>query len=205
MNALFADMVTSETSQPASQPPRRSAALLLHSLSDTDRAWALSQLDSGARDALRPLLDELLELGVPRDPVWVRQVLAESAPSPSGRMDAIHAPRERIANADPQSVASLLLREPRGLVQRVLAMGPWPWTEAVRAALKLHRGDLFEPSVVTPRQPTPKGSALEQALLAQLTAALDKMSPSHRAIGPANGVRPSLAQRFSNLLAGRHR
>ncbi|MGM9486029.1 hypothetical protein [Ideonella sp. YS5] len=140
---------------------QRSAALLLHGMSEADRAWAWEQLDEIQRAALSPLLHELRELGVPRDASLLREVIAEApraAPRPSSA-------RDRVANADPTQLAELLHAEPAGLVQRVLALGPWPWQSQVLASLRARRGEVLEPMAGDVHASAP---ALDEALLQRL-------------------------------------
>lgn len=60
---------------------RRRAALTLHALAVPDREWLLAQLPTAHRTALRGLLDELHELGIPADAAVIRAALAEATPA----------------------------------------------------------------------------------------------------------------------------
>jgi len=145
----------------ADDSAQRSAALLLHGMGEADRAWAWEQLDNAQRATLAPLMQELRELGVPRDALLLRDVIAE-APVPASRMESA---RDRVAGADPAHLAQLLYPEPAGLVQRLLALGPWPWQSQVLALLRARRGEVFEPGAGDSTNPA---TALDQALLERL-------------------------------------
>ncbi len=107
----------------------RRAALTLHGLTDSDRAWMLERIAPAQRRALESLLTELANLGIPPDAAIVQQAIAASrdgtAPSARAALDAL----------TPEQAASLLAGEPAGLVARLLAARAWPWTEAFLHAL----------------------------------------------------------------------
>lgn len=60
----------------------RRAALTLHALNGTDRAWLMRQLSPDQRDAMASLLAELDSLDIPRDSALIQDALA-SAPAPA--------------------------------------------------------------------------------------------------------------------------
>lgn len=168
--ALFAETVAGGSDLSAPHP-RRSAALLLHAMSATDRNWALSELAPQERSALTPLLRELQEMAVPADAGLIRQVLSNQAAidqQPAARVTA----RDLIAAASAQVVTAVLLREPTGLIRQVEALGPWPWSEALVTALRVQRGEALEPSASPIPAPKLPSSALEMALLTRLAAAI---------------------------------
>ena len=57
----------------------RQAALCLHGLNEHDRKWLLNQLPSIHRNALRGMLRELNQIGVPRGQSWVPTVKKRTA------------------------------------------------------------------------------------------------------------------------------
>lgn len=183
MNALFETAVLDEQAHTgAAGDQRRAAALLLHGLGEADRRWAWSRLDATEQRALAPLMQELKELGVPSDAAWVQQVLASQAPSaPAAKpVDTV---RDRIAQASPSQLVALLQPEPAMLVQRLLALGPWPWAQEVIGSLRAQRDEPFDPAIVgtLPAAPT-----LDEALLRQLAARLPAASSIERASSQAS-------------------
>jgi hypothetical protein len=173
LNTLFEQAVSDQATTPAGADPRRSAALLMHGLSEMDRRWAWSRLEASEQAALGPLLQELRELGVPADAGWVREVLSVAAPpaSPSPAPAARDDARARIAAADAGTVCELLLQEPAALVVRLMALGPWPWADQVLGRLRAQRGAVIEPAGDREGE-LRSAPALDQALLAQLAARL---------------------------------
>jgi hypothetical protein len=115
----------------------RQAALTLHALPDEDQQWVFERLEPRLRQVLQPLLDELLELDIPRDRDLVQ--LALTALSPKA---ADSSARHKLATAPAEAVGALLKGEPAGLVARLLAAQPWPWADALRqgwdGALRQH-------------------------------------------------------------------
>lgn len=172
---------------------QRSAALLLHGMSEADHEWAWEQLEDVQRATLAPLLRELRELGVPSDASLLHNVIAE-APSPAPQMESA---RDRVSKADPAQLAELLYPEPAGLVQCLLALGPWPWQSQVLAALRARRGEVFEPVVGDVRA---SAKALDQALLERLAERLS----SGLSLTPPMGSRwwQRLLQGFRGRTAG---
>lgn len=96
---------------------RRRAALTLHALAAADREWLLEQLPHQDRLALRGLLAELRELGIPADGDVIRAALAEAGP---------HAD---VANA--QALAQVLSREAASWRGALLSLLPAAQQEAV--------------------------------------------------------------------------
>lgn len=106
----------------------RRAALTLYALSDVDRKWVLQRLTSEQREALTPLLDDLLHLGIPTDPEIVQTVLRDAQDRPSADPD------DRVQalwHSDENRIVALLRPEPDEFVARLLALRDWPWTKTV--------------------------------------------------------------------------
>ena len=99
----------------------REAALALHALEPTDRAWLVERLTPPQRRAVEPLLDELAELGIPADSRLVDEALRHSA------RNAVRSPHQRIAALQPPQAAQLLSEEPAHFVACVLGLSAWPW------------------------------------------------------------------------------
>jgi hypothetical protein len=172
---------------------QRSAALLLHGMSEADRGWAWERLDDLQRQALAPLLRELNELGVPRDAGLLRDVVA-STPATSANSPATA--RQRVAVADADRLADVLATEPAALVRRLLALGPWPWQDTVLTTLRMRRGELFEPVTGEAHAPAP---ALDEALLARVAERVGAAAPLP---APATGWWHRLRQRVRERAKG---
>jgi hypothetical protein len=106
----------------------RQAALLLHGMAPGDRTWLLDQLPLEQQEALSTLLVELAELGVPADPAFVRQAVAEFTPVTSRVLDGL-------TPSQLKALAELLRHEPPALAARLLAAGPWPWEAELLGAM----------------------------------------------------------------------
>lgn len=167
MSVLFEQAVAPAAGQTA----QRSAALLLHGMSEADRAWAWEQLGEPQRATLAPLLQELRELGVPRDQALVSELIAEVPPQAAPARTA----RERVAAADAVQVAQLLCPEPALLARRLLALGPWPWQSQVLMALRAQHGEALEPMSDERVVPAP---ALDEALLERMAERLPDAMPA---------------------------
>lgn len=109
------------------------AALLLHALSESDRAWLLGQLPLPQQQQLQTLLDELEILHIPVDRDFVRQVMAASA---AGASQSKSDTDDALESADPRALAQVLNTEPVELVASLIAMRTWPWKERLLSELK---------------------------------------------------------------------
>lgn len=113
---------------------RRHAALMVHGMAEADRSWLLSRLAPAEREALQPLLEELQDLGIPRDPT-----LAREFPPMRTTPVTIEAPHldvmDQASRLSPPVVVAVLRDEPHELVRRIVALRSWPWRDAVNTAL----------------------------------------------------------------------
>jgi hypothetical protein len=120
----------------------RRAALLVHAMDASDRAWVLTQLAPEERDPLAAMLAELRALGIPAERELLKQAAAEMPRESDAVRDSESAPRDMPApdmsspaallrRADPALVARVLRAEPSALVAAVLALDAWPWHETV--------------------------------------------------------------------------
>lgn len=161
------------------------AALVVHAMSESDRHWVLAQLPPAQRTALQGLLAELRDLGIPADPELLRNVVGNAKPAPSEPAWVDHAATQAhapIRHASPVALVMLLAAEPPELVARLLAMQDWPWEQAVleklgdeqRRAIQARRshGGRRAADAGANVGSAPKGSLVEQHLLALLTARL---------------------------------
>lgn len=109
------------------------AALLLHALEESDRAWLLAQLPQPQQQQLQTLLDELKTLRIPVDREFVRQVMAVPA---AGTSQPECTAGDALAGADPRALAQVLNAEPAELIASLIAMRTWPWKERLLSELK---------------------------------------------------------------------
>ncbi|MHA6845564.1 hypothetical protein [Ralstonia syzygii] len=135
---------------PDTDPSTRSAALLLHALATVDREWVLQKLRPSDRARLRPMLEELREMGIPADPAIVEHTLGampflvagsgDLSVSVSGRGQAQSSAAvadliARLNPVDPVALAEVLRSEPPRAVAHVLLVTDWPWRAAVMGRL----------------------------------------------------------------------
>ncbi len=144
----------------------RQAALLLHTLIETDRQWLLDRLSASARSEAERLLAELATLGMPTDPRMLDQMLAGRAGAP---VPAAASSRQRLYAATAVEVADLLQGEPDALVARLLRAGDWPWRDGVLERLGPTRRRCIEELLAGVAVATgPVGESLAEALAARL-------------------------------------
>lgn len=105
----------------------RQAALTLHALPERERQRVLARLDDSKRDALTPLLAELVTLGIPKGRQWVRdrQDIGATATALS--------PRERIARLSPEAALEALSAQSVDTAATVMQIANWPWLDQVLA------------------------------------------------------------------------
>lgn len=139
----------------------RRTALLLHTLQPTDRTGLLEQFDLEEQHVLQGLLQELSELGIPRDKALLDETMAglqaaETATVSFARSDV---PREALVawldRVPSQQVGDLLNDEAPELIARILACHGWSWGAAVV--------DQFEP--------------LKRRQIKALSHSLDQLAP----------------------------
>lgn len=197
MTALF-DTVIAAQSGPASGTSMRRAALLLHGMAGSDRRWIWARLGGPERQALAPLLHELRQMNVRQEEcdLDIDHAMARTPPpTPAQGTTELH---EVLKTASEERVAAILLAEPVGLVHRLLALGPWPWRDAVLRQLRADRPGELEPNA---SQPFPHAPALDEALVSRLALRLqgDGQTPAHTA--PAAWWRP-MRRAVRRLLEG---
>lgn len=150
---------------PGLQAPVRRAALVLHSLHDADRAWVLEALPASQRSIIQPLLDELRQLGIPRD-----SELSNILPTPSvsppgvGRASAL----EELSSEGVRSLAQVLREEPLQVTACLLGARAWAWQEELL-------GQLDPSSSARVRAMLPmlaRGASLQAAVLDALETAI---------------------------------
>lgn len=154
------------------------AALALHALSGADRGWVLQSLTPQERGTLEPLLQELAQLGVPREAGLFDEVFmpapvgAATAARRTGPLDELDAPAI-------DALAGMLRLEPPRLTAMLLAARHWPW----RRRLLDRLGDELAAQVERMGAATLTAPALQEALVAEILGRLH----SHRT-APAPGT-----------------
>lgn len=161
----------------AAASPRR-AALLVHAMPPADREWLLGSLAPHHRVELELLLDELRELGIPRDEAMLREIVA--AP-PQARPATAVERMETITPAQVARLAHLLRQEPPQLAATLLALRAWPWKDTVARALA---------PLVKPARPL-RAPALQHALCESVL----------RRLAAAETLAPPPARPWQRLLA----
>ncbi len=171
-----------EAASAADAGESRRAALLLHTVSDDDRAWLLSQMDGAERARLQGLVDELRAIGIPPAP----ELLDELGPAVAARVRGDAGHRGGLQHADPVALAAVLAAEPSELIARVIAQGPWTWTGALLARLgALQRQQVMDSLAALPPAHERTASALDARLLAIVEVRLAQ-APAGTA-SPASG------------------
>ncbi len=107
------------------------AALTLHALAAPDQAWVLQALTAQQQRGLRPLLEELQALGIPRDAGLVDAV---ARPAPL-RAAAPGMSLRSWDRAQLNALAELLAGEPPRVAAALLAASAGPWRERLLALL----------------------------------------------------------------------
>ncbi|MBT9457020.1 MAG: hypothetical protein IV097_10410 [Burkholderiaceae bacterium] len=169
----------------------RRSALLLHSVGADDQAWLLDRLADQQQSALRGLLGELKQLGIPRQPELLHEALpvakaASPAPVDPGDM-LIHS----LSALSLDRVEELLRGEPADLIARLLALAPWPWEAALMQripALKQRDIDEHLPSWTAEYAGSRAPRRVDQALLRALLQRADEVpatSPGRRTAAAA--------------------
>jgi hypothetical protein len=160
---------------------------MLHGLAPADRENILGQLDPVQRVAIEPLLEELVELGLPADTALLEELMqqpATAAPIPLK-------PLEVLMQADAHEVERVIAGESPVVVARLLAAADWPWQEALLARTALPRQ----------RRTMDALAALRKSRAAQRTAATDDLLIGEMA-GRVGAARRSAPARAATLRAG---
>jgi hypothetical protein len=148
----------------------RRAALVLHGLVEEDRDWVLARLSATERGKLRALLDELAELGLPKD----ASTLAAPAEPFVAEIDA----------APPARVHAVLRDEQDTTVATLLGLHAWQWRRSVLRLLGRRRRVAIE-QLERARLPA-LARRVRDELVAMFAAALaspDGAEREHRAHG----------------------
>lgn len=148
----------------APQPtPAHRAALNLHALSEPDRQWVLHALSGEQQAALQPLLQELEELGIPRD-AHLARAIATAGPGEDREGAALQA----LDDSGVRRLALLLAGEPPRLAAALLSSRAWAWRDRLMSELPVQYAQAIEETM----RLTAAAGALQAAVVAELAPAL---------------------------------
>jgi hypothetical protein len=179
----------------------RRAALAMHALRESDRAWILRQLPPAQREPLERLLAELKALAIPASPALVQEMLA-AAPAavklPAGAAaappDASASQLDALARLEAAQVARLVQAEPAGLIAQLLNVQHWPWQDALLEQLGVVKRRRVEEVLDTlrrrlrPKAPEALNRTLVTALLARAQAEAPRPVPPEAPIATRTAV-----------------
>lgn len=117
----------------------RKTALTLHGLHEADKQWMLRHLPEHHREQLLPMLDELVDLGIPRHPD-VTQSISDSdaddtvSESLAEEEEALPEAVRKLLGAPVEMLHRILTREPASISAAVLLAHDWPWREDLLTA-----------------------------------------------------------------------
>ena len=139
---MQADFLEREIDAAAPAAPLRKAAMLLHSMTASDRQWMLARIDPVQRPRVEALLAELAGLEFPVDADLVRESLAAAETKAT-----MPAPRPTdLSGWSADEAARMLLPESDDLIALLLRAGNWTWAGALRARLGTERARAVEAS-----------------------------------------------------------
>jgi hypothetical protein len=167
-------------------PALRQAALSLHALCKEDRDWILAYLPAEQASALRPLLIELRELGIPADAGLVGPLLAAPASQDASEL-AGDAPDAGSFSA----LARMLESEPAEVAAALLTDETWPWRSQLLGA--------FSSAFANDVRKSAAAVVCAPALQAAVRQAIDRRLHQLRSSVPA--TRPRMWQRWRESLA----
>jgi hypothetical protein len=179
----------------------RRAALVLHTLQESDRDWLLTQFDADEKRLLLELLSELNSLGIPADKALLEQTIADvsqrsstfdSGKEPFSAIDAdtLEGAEERrkrdvLDDVHPGKMAHMLKDEPIELVARFMAFHTWSWRETTLELLgPLKRSQLQRLAYMRTSYAPRLNGALLDIFLSRLAGLEDEHSSSHIAASP---------------------
>lgn len=120
----------------------RRAALCLYALDIADQEWLLQKLSEPQRERLQQMLQELTQMGVPKDQKWFPDLVQESSSElteQSYTCDETQAYIRQIDKAHPDQIAKILDHEPVSVVTPILSQRVWAWRQAYLSIHKAHK------------------------------------------------------------------
>lgn len=130
----------------------RKAALLLHTLCESDRDWLLQQLDETSRQELQLLLHELKDLGIPESPELLEGLKPE--PASDSQPQTIDNLKRMLAKVPADVISRVVAKEPAAFLSMLLKMHDWPWRNGVLSLLGASRRRQVEVLLVSQRHPS---------------------------------------------------
>lgn len=117
---------------PTADAPRlRQAALLVHGLGDAEKQQVIARLDAGELAQLRPMLAELVELGVSASLGRAMSSAEETSPPPVSMLPVL----EQVERLEARTVARCFQSCAPATIARLLESRQWPWRSAVIEAM----------------------------------------------------------------------
>jgi hypothetical protein len=124
----------------------RRAALQLYSLSESDRDWVLHKLPNERAERILRLIDELTELGIPKEQSWLIPAKTESESQFQSEQKVT--PQQRAAleieSADIDVLEYVLDRESDAVVALILLYRSWSWRASYLNACNPQRRQRIE-------------------------------------------------------------
>lgn len=145
------------------------AALSLHAMHASDRQWLLEQLPVSQRSRLVSMLDELEQLGVPREPVLLDEVSNEPPAAP------LHPFVERLREQDARHLCQVLESEPDVVAVALLGRAG-PWKHDVLAGLPPARREAIEEAL---KRASSLPDGTYEALCEATLRTLEQTAPGH--------------------------
>ncbi|KHK58667.1 hypothetical protein PI87_02680 [Ralstonia sp. A12] len=178
--------------------PTRSAALLLHALSEADRHWLLQRLRPEESAMLGPMLAELRQMGIPAERSLVSSALHEvpfldGSDSRAGADTArggMPGPLSATTDADrivwlkqaaPVALAEVFRAEPPQAIAYVLLLADWPWRAQLLTRMGPSIRGRVETAITELQRDTARvraASAFQASLLKHVCARLDAFMAS---------------------------
>lgn len=179
----------------APQTDPRRAALLLHAMAPADRDWLLERMPAPAGQALRGLLIELAELGIPPDTELLGSVLQVPRSHEALAAPAVHAEVSEDAPflmaLDAGGIDALVRAwqgQPSRLVARALCLRPWPWRPLALEKLPLPQRRRVMDLMESMSLDAPGDNAMAVALMAAMRRCCEHAGD---AVGAVPTVRPA--------------
>ncbi len=123
------------------------AALNLHGMHAADREWMLEQLSASHRKPLVEMLDELDDLGIPREPILLDEIAA--APQQAYERNQI-----KLWNYSAAQLWQVLEPEPNAVIWGLLNGIDWPWCDELLQLMPEERRAAIEERLVSESSPT---------------------------------------------------
>jgi hypothetical protein len=154
----------------------KKAALHIHSLNDSDRQWLLGNLPDHQVERLRPMLNELKSLGIPRRQDLVQAADEFDSPAPDAGPvpeQEVQEPPEfvgRLMQAPPERLHRALMDEAPAVTAAALLACDWPWHHAVLDAF-----DAAQRQTISEAMVQMKGKVTEKASHALVRVLAEKL------------------------------